>query len=95
MNDYQRSKEPVCLDETIMTNNTDQRMVLFYYSHTRETSVTELILGEFSNSGVNTVARKIVKAPAKISKVNQGTDLFKQSVLQIEPIYGEWRVADG
>lgn len=32
----------------IMTNNTDQRMVLFYYSPTRETSVAELMLGDFS-----------------------------------------------
>lgn len=34
----------------IMTNNTDQRMVLFYYSPTRETSVAELMLGDFSGS---------------------------------------------
>jgi transposase len=30
----------------IMTNNTNQRMVLFYYSPTKETSVADLMLGD-------------------------------------------------
>jgi len=34
----------------IMTNNTEQRMVLFHYSPTRETSVAELMLGDFSGT---------------------------------------------
>ena len=34
----------------IMTNNTDQRMVLFHYSPTRETSVAELMLGDFKGT---------------------------------------------
>jgi transposase len=34
----------------IMTNNTDQRMVLFHYSPTRETSVAALMLGDFSGT---------------------------------------------
>ena len=34
----------------IMTNKADQRMVLFYYSPTRETSVAELMLGDFSGT---------------------------------------------
>ena len=34
----------------IMTNNSDQRMVLFHYSPTRETSVAELMLGGFSGT---------------------------------------------
>jgi transposase len=34
----------------IMTNNTEQRMVLFHYSPTRETSVAALMLGDFSGT---------------------------------------------
>jgi len=34
----------------IMTNNTDQRMVLFHYSPTRETGVAELMLGDFEGT---------------------------------------------
>jgi len=34
----------------IMTNNTDQRMVLFHYSPTRETGVAELMLGDFDGT---------------------------------------------
>lgn len=34
----------------IMTNNTDQRMVLFHYSPTRETCVAELMLGDFKGT---------------------------------------------
>ncbi len=34
----------------IMTNNTAQRMVLFHYSPTRETSVAELMLGDFKGT---------------------------------------------
>jgi transposase len=31
-----------------MTHNTDQRMVLFYYSPTSRTDVVEVMLGDFS-----------------------------------------------
>jgi len=34
----------------IMTDNTDQRMVLFHYSPTRETGVAELMLGDFEGT---------------------------------------------
>ncbi|MFQ3220048.1 MAG: transposase [Paraglaciecola sp.] len=34
----------------IMTNNTEQRMDLLHYSPTRETSVAELMLGDFSGT---------------------------------------------
>jgi transposase len=43
-----RASQQSCM--WIMTNNTDQRMVLFHYSPTRETSVAELMLADFKGT---------------------------------------------
>ncbi|WP_435274017.1 IS66 family transposase [Psychrobium sp. nBUS_13] len=50
----------------IMTNNSDQRMVLFHYSPTRESSVAELMLGDFKGT-LMTDGYAVYDAVAKIN----------------------------